>query len=152
MFVIYTCYNFPLTFRSALSLWTSIDTFQSCSRSLTDPWLIPDWNELYHFDTAIVCLIVGLLVCLCVFVFVSLFDCWFVCVCVCLFVFLLFLRDSSKPVNTEDCTYNNVASRFLLCVIYGKQVHYKLLMILKITPGHVTVAIIRKMLKEVSTC
>jgi hypothetical protein len=33
---------------------------------------------------------------------------WFVLL-VCLFVFL---RDSSKPVNTEDCTNNNVASLF----------------------------------------
>jgi hypothetical protein len=31
-----------------------------------------------------------------------------------LFVLLLFSRDSSKPVNTEDCAYNNVASRFFV--------------------------------------
>jgi hypothetical protein len=45
--------------------------------------------------------------------FVS-FVCMFVCLLACLFVLLFFSRDSSKPVNTEDCTYNNVASRFFV--------------------------------------
>jgi hypothetical protein len=43
-----------------------------------------------------------------------LFVCLFACLLVCLFVLLLFSRDSSKPVNTEDFTYNNVALRFFV--------------------------------------
>jgi hypothetical protein len=53
-----------------------------------------------------VCLFVRL-----VGLFVRLFVCLFCYVCL-----LLSSRDSSKPVNTEDCTYNNVAARFVVCV------------------------------------